>query len=121
MAAAATLVLKNAADVNVNFFPVRIRTGEEAVYVDRTNAVLSLQGYATLSYRENATNRIVSTRVTHPVLQADGTVVTGYHTSEARIPKLFGLTDRQELRKRELAMLGDAIYVAAVDNGETPW
>lgn len=121
MAAAATLVLKDKAGVNVNFSPVRIRTGEEAVYVDRTNAVLALQGYATLTYRENADTRIVGTRVTHPVLQADGTIKVGYHTSECRVPKIFDLNGRQEVRMRGASMQDDAIYIAAVDNGENPW
>jgi hypothetical protein len=122
MAAAGTLVLKNNADVNVNYYPIRIQTGSEAGYVDRTQGVLALQPKATLFYRENKTTRIVSGKVTFPVLDAStGVVNTGLGTFEYRIPFILGATDRLDVRKRLAAMIADALTTAAVDNGETAW
>lgn len=122
MAAAATLVLKNAADVNVNYYPVKISTGEYAGYVDRTQGVLALQPFASLKYSESATQRKVSGKVTYPIKDAvTGVIDTAYGEFSFVLPKVHVLADRQETRKRVSALIIDAITVAAVDNGETPW
>jgi hypothetical protein len=122
MATAATLVLKNSADVNVNYFPVRIITGQEAGYVDRTQGVLALQPKASLFYRENLTTRIVTGKVTYPVLNATtGVLDSGIATFDMRLPFVLDLTSRQEVRKRLASLVADPIVTAAVDNGETPW
>lgn len=122
MAAAANLVLKNNADVNVTYYPIVVKTGEEAVYVDRTSGVLALQSRASLFYRENANTRIVQGKVTYPVLDATNNIVdTEIGTFEYRIPKKLSATDRLDIRKRLAAFIADAVVTAAVDNGETPW
>lgn len=122
MAAAATLVLKNAAHVNTNYYPVKISTGEYAGYVDRTQGVLALQPFASLKYSESATQRKVSGKCTYPVKDAvTGVIDTAYGEFSFVLPKVHVLADRQEVRERITALILDAITVAAVDNGETPW
>lgn len=122
MAAASTLILKNAADVNVNYYPVKISTGEYAGYVDRSQGVLALQPFASLKYSESATQRKVSGKVTYPVKDAiTGVMDTAYGEFSFVLPKVHVLADRQEARKRLTALIADAITIAAVDNGETPW
>jgi len=122
MAAAATLVLKNNADVNTNYFPIVVKTGEYAKYVDRTQGVLSLQPTAALAYSESSTTRKVSGTVTFQTLDAaTGAVDTSYGRFEYSILKKQSATDRLDLRKRLAALIADAIVTAAVDNGETPW
>lgn len=122
MATATTLVLKNAAAVNVNFYPVAIQTGAKAVYVDRTNSALALQDRATLAYSESETQRRVSGKVDHRISDATtGVISTAFGEFSFRIPNVFTLTDRQELAARLRAMIDDAVVTAAVENGETPW
>jgi len=123
MAAAGNLTLKNYADVNVTYYPLRIETGKQAVYVDRTNSVLAAQSRASMFFSESPTTRKVSGKVTFPVLNATTGVVsyTLLGTFDMRLPLTASLTERQELRKRLASAIADAIVVAAVDNGETPW
>lgn len=122
MASATTLVLKNAAAANVNYFPTFISTGSKAVYVDRTNSKLALQSHATLGYSENDAQRRVSGKVDHRVEDAvTGQIDTGYGEFAFRIPNSFSATDRQELESRLRQMIIDAIVTASVENGETPW
>jgi hypothetical protein len=122
MAAAATLVLKNNADVNTNYFPIVVKTGEYAKYVDRTQGVLNLQPTAALAYGETSSIRKVSGTATFPTLDAaTGVVLTSYGRFEFSIQKAQSATDRLDIRKRLVAMIADAIVSAAVDNGETPW
>lgn len=122
MAAATTLVLKNDADVNVNYYPIVVKTGEEAQYVDRTQGVLLLQPKAVLKYRETATHRHVSGKVVFPVLNATtGITTNSYGNFEYTLVKEHSSTDRTNVRKRLAALIADAIVTAAVDNGETPW
>lgn len=122
MAAAATLVLKNNADVNVNYYPVKIKTGEYASYVDRTQGVLALQPFASLTYKESDSVRTVSGKVTFPVKDATtGVTTTAYGSFTYTLPKVQSSTDRLDVRKRLAALVIDAIATAAVDNGETPW
>lgn len=122
MAAATTLVLKNNADVLVNYYPVVVRTGEEAKYVDRTQGVLALQPAAVLQYKETATHRHVSGKVTFPVANATtGALTTSYGNFAFSLVKEHSSTDRLDVRKRLAAMIADAVVTAAVDNGETPW
>lgn len=122
MASAATLVLKNNADVNVNYYPVKIKTGEYASYVDRMQGILSLQPFASIAYKETDTVRHVSGKVTFPVLNATtGITKTSYGSFSFDIQKDHSSTDRLDVRKRLAALVADAIVNAAVDNGETPW
>lgn len=122
MAAAATLVLKNNADVNVNYYPVKINTGEYAKYVDRTQGVLALQPTAALAYSENSKERKVSGTCVFPVLNATtGLIEKSYGRFELTLNLNHSSTDRLDTRKRITAMISDAITTAAVDNGETPW
>jgi len=122
MAAVATLVLKNNADVNTNYYPVVVKTGEYARYVDRTQGVLALQPTAALAFSETSTVRKASGTITWPTLDAaTGVVDTSYGRFEYSILKKQSATDRLDLRKRLVAMISDAIVAAAVDNGETPW
>lgn len=123
MAAAGNLTLKDYADVNVVYYPVRIKTGEEATYVDRTNNVLAAQSRAGIYFSESATTRKVLGKVTFPVLNATTGLLshTMVGTFDLRLPLVGTLTERQQLRKRLAALIADAIVVAAVDNGETPW
>lgn len=122
MASATTLVLKNAAAVNVNYYPTVIQTGSRAVYVDRTNGKLALQSHATLTQAEQATQRRTSGKVDFRVEDAvTGVVRTGYGDFSFRIPNEFSLVERQELAARLRAMIDDAVVTAAVENGETPW
>lgn len=122
MAAAATLVLKDNADVNVNYYPVKINTGEYAKYVDRTQGVLDLQPTAALAYSETASERKVSGTIVFPVLNATtGEVDKSYGRFEFKLNKRHSSTNRLDTRKRLAAMVVDAITTAAVDNGETPW
>lgn len=122
MASAATLVLKNASAVNVNYFPIRIQTGDFALYVDRTSGVLAAQSKASLTYSESPVIRKVAGKITYPVLGIDGklshTLIGNFNLS---IPTVATLAERQELRARMAAMVADAIVTSAVDNGETPW
>lgn len=122
MATATTLVLKNAAAVNVNYNPIRIITGQEAAYVDRTQGVLALQPKASLFFKESDVTRTVSGKVTYPVKDAVTSVIdTCIGKFELRLPMKLALVDRQEARARLAAMIADAIVTSAVDNGETPW
>lgn len=122
MASATTLVLKNNADVNVNYYPIVIKTGEYAKYVDRTQGVLALQPTAALAYSENAKERKVSGVVTFPTLNATtGAVDTSYGRFDYTLVKTQSSTDRLDIRKRLAALAVDAITTSAVDNGETPW
>lgn len=122
MATAATLVLKNAAAVNVNYLPRAISTGEKAMYRDETQGVIALQPKATLFYRENGSTRIVSGKLTYPVLDAvTGAVDEELFTCEFRLPLKLTLANRQEILARSKQFLQDAIVQAAVENGETPW
>lgn len=123
MASATTLVLKNNADVNVNYYPIVIKTGEYAKYVDRTQGTLSLQPTAALSYSETSTERKVSGVVTFPTIPnaTTGVIKTSYGRFEFTIPKEQSSTDRLDVRKRLAALVVDAVSTAAVDNGETPW
>jgi CRISPR/Cas system-associated exonuclease Cas4 (RecB family) len=122
MATATTLVLKNNADVNVNYYPIVVKTGEYAKYVDRTQGVLALQPTAALAYSETSKDRRVSGVITYPTLNATtGLIETSYGRFEYTLVKNQSSTDRLETRKRLGAMIADAITSAAVDNGETPW
>lgn len=122
MAAATTLVLKNASAVNVNYYPVQIVTGDRAVYTDRTNAKLALQHRASLYYGETTAQRRISGKVDYRVENATtGVITTGYGEFSFRIPNSFVLADRQEVAARLRAMIDDAIVTAAAENGETPW
>lgn len=120
MANATSLSLKNAAAVAVPYQPIRISTGEFAMYVDRTNPVLNMQSKASLSYSETATVRKVGVKLTFP-FTVDGKVNTCIGTANMVIPTVTTLTERQELRARLVSLLADAIVTAACDNGETPW
>jgi len=122
MSAAGTLVLKNNADVNVNYYPVKVRTGEYASYVDLTQGVLALQPSAALAFSETDTTRKVSGTVVWPTLNAaTGIIEKSYGKFEYTILKTQSATDRLDLRKRLAAFIIDAVATAAVDNGETPW
>lgn len=122
MAAATTLVLKNAAAANVNYNPIRILTGQEAAYVDRTQGVLALQPKATLYFKESDVTRTVSGKVTYPVKDSITSVIdTCIGKFEMRLPMKLALADRQEVRARLAAFIADTIVNSAVDNGETPW
>jgi len=122
MATATTLVLKNSADVNVNYSPIVVKTGEYAKYIDRTQGVLALQPTAALSYSENVTHRKVSGHIMCPVLNATtGLIEQDFGKFEYSLLKTHSSTDRLEVRKRLAALVADTIVTAAVDNGETPW
>lgn len=122
MASATTLVLKNAAAVNVNYYPVKIQTGQLARYVDRTNTKLALQHVAQLNITESTEQRRVFGKVDYRVENATtGVIKTGYGEFAFRIPNEFTATDRQELEARLRTAVADAIVTAAVENGETPW
>jgi len=122
MSAAATLVLKNAAAVSVNYFPRLIKTGEEAMYRDESQGVDRLQPLATLYYRQNPDTRIVSVKLTYPVLDAvTNAVDTCLFKGEFRLPRKLTLASRQEILARTKQMFADAVVQAAVENGETPW
>lgn len=122
MAAATTLVLKNNADVNVNYYPVVVKTGEYARYVDRTQGVLNLQPLASVALKETTDLRKVSGSVSFPVLNATtGIVSSSYGNFEYKLVKAHSSTDRLDVRKRLQALIVDAVVTAAVDNGETPW
>lgn len=123
MAAAANLVLKNNADVNVTYYPFLINTGSEAGYVDRTSGTLAAQSKAKLFFKESATTRKVSGKITFPVLNATTGVVshTLLGTFEIVCPLIATATERLDIRKRLTAMVADAIVGSAVDSGETPW
>lgn len=122
MASATTLVLKNAAAVNVNYYPNKIITGQIARYSDRTNSKLALQHVAQLNYAESTEQRRVSGKVDYRVENATtGVIKTGYGDFNFRVPNDFTLADRQELAARARAMIDDAIVTASIENGETPW
>lgn len=122
MAAATTLVLKNNADVNVNYYPVKIKTGEYAQYVDRTQGILSLQPTAALAFSETDSVRKVIGTAVFPVLNTvTGAVEKDYGRFEYTIQKSHSSVDRLDIRKRLAALIADAIITSAVDNGETPW
>lgn len=123
MAAATTLVLKNAADVNVNYYPIRIINGSEMIYVDRTNAVLAAQSKASVFFSESTTTRKVTGKATYPVLNATTGLLshTPLGSFEFKLPLISTLAERQEVRKRLVALVGSAEVTAAVDNGETAW
>lgn len=122
MASAATLVLKNASAVNVNYLPRKVATGSEAMYRDETQGVEQLQPRATLYYRENPSTRIVSVKLTFPVLDAiTGAVDEELFKGEFRLPRKLSLANRQEILARTKAMLADVVVQYAVENGETPW
>lgn len=123
MAAVNTLVLKNNADVNVNYYPVLVRTGDEIAWVDRTQGTLALQSKARLYYKETQTTRRVSGKVTVPYVdtfnpEKNHTLIGSF---EFVVPLNASAIDRTEIRKRVVAMIADAVITAAVDNGETPW
>lgn len=122
MAAAGTVVLKNNADVNVNYSPIVVKTGEYAKYIDRTQGVIALQPTAALAFSETSTHRKVSGHVMFPVLNATtGLVEQDFGKFEYSLMKTHSATDRLDVRKRLAALVADAIVTAAVDNGETPW
>lgn len=123
MATATTLVLKNAAAVNVNYYPIKIVTGDVAQYVDRTNGALNAQARASLFFRESISTRKVSGKLTYPVVDAVTGLVkyTNLATFEIVTPLAATLVERQEILARAKAMIADAIVTAAVENGETPW
>lgn len=122
MASATTLVLKTNADVNVNYYPIVVKTGEYAKYVDRTQGVLALQPTAAIAFSEGSKERKVSGVCTFPTLNATtGLIETSYGRFEYTLVKTQSSTDRLDVRKRLAALVADAITTAAVDNGETPW
>lgn len=122
MAAAGNLTLKNSADVNVVYGPVKIKTGEYAQYVDRTQGVLALQPVASLAYSENEDVRKVVGTVTYPVLNATtGVVEKDFGRFEYTLRRSHTADDRLNVRKRLAALIADSIVTTAVDNGETPW
>lgn len=123
MAAAGNLILKNNADVNVTYYPFKVLTGDTAAYVDRTNGVLAAQSVASLFFKQSATTRKVSGKVTYPVLNATTGELshTLLGTFELIAPLVATATERLEIRKRVAAMIADAIVSSALDNGETPW
>lgn len=122
MAAAATLVLKDRNAVNVNYAPVKIKTGEVAEYVDRTQGVIALQPTAKLELSENSTTRRVVLTTVLPV-QAVATDPISYETAVTKFTsqKKHALDRRQESEARHRAFIDDATVTAAVENGETAW
>lgn len=123
MSAVANLVLKNASDVNVNYYPFLVRTGDEVAWVDRTASTLNEQSKARLFFKESATTRRVSGKITLPYVDTFNAEKT--HTAIANfefvLPLNANATTRTEIRKRLVAMIADAVITAAVENGETPW
>lgn len=122
MAAAANLVLKDKAAVNVTYYPVKIETGALAKYEDRTQDVLALQPHATLVFSQDGKQRKVQGVV--DFLTADpvtGAISKGYGTFEFRLPVEMSLDSRKEVQARLRAFIDDAVVTAAVENGETPW
>lgn len=123
MAAAANLVLKDKADVNVTYSPVIIKTGEYAKYVDRTQGVLSLQSTAAISLKETDATRKVTGTVVFPVTvnATTGEISNVYGKFSFDIDKRVTANDRLDIRKRLSQMIDDAVVNSVVDNGETPW
>lgn len=122
MAAAANITLLNNAGANVTYAPVIIKTGEYARYVDRTQGVLNLQSTAALALKETKTNRIVTGVVVFPVLNATtGIVELDFFRIEASTHLSHTATDRLDLHKRGNSFGTNAVFTAAVENGETPW
>lgn len=123
MATAATLVLLDYLGANVNYQPVVIKTGDQATYVDRTNAVLAAQSKFSMFYRESLSTRKVQGKLTYPVLNATTGVLshTLIGTFEFVIPLIATLIERQQLRKRLVSAIGTTVVLSAVDDGETPW
>lgn len=123
MAAAATIILLNAAAANVSYYPQRVITGDYASFVDRTNTVIAAQSKASLTYKESATTRKVLGKVTFPVLNATTGVLshTCLGTFELVVPLIATATERQEVRKRLTSLVGHAIVTSANDDGEMPW
>lgn len=122
MAQAITLVLKNAAAANVNYFPKTIATGVKALYQDRTQGVIALQPTASMSFRESSTVRTVSGKLVFPVLNATtGVIDTCLGKFEFVMPLKLEAVTRQEILARTRAMIIDAVITDAAVNGETPW
>lgn len=124
MAQAATLVLKDKDAVSVNYYPVLVATGAKARYEDRTNAKLSLQSHATLTFADQSTSpyrRVGMTVDYHTEDAATGTVDTSYFDFSFRLNKKQSLNDFKQLAARARAAIDDAIVTAAIENGETPW
>lgn len=122
MATATTLVLKNAAAANVNYYPKVITTGVKAVYVDRTQGVIALQPSASLNFRESATARNVSGKLVFPVANPQSPMPDScLGKFELVLPLKLSAADRNEILARTRAMVNDVIVTAAVIDGETPW
>jgi hypothetical protein len=123
MANATTLVLKNQAAVAVNYYPILVSTGKEAIYVDRTLGQLSAQSRATLTFKENQTTRRVAGLVKIPSIDAVTGLVKYTCLADFNIVTPLAATgpERLEILARVRAFIDDAIVQAAVENGETPW
>lgn len=122
MASATTLVLKNAAAANVNYYPKTIATGAKALYQDRTQGVIALQPTASLAFRESATVRTVSGKLVFPVLnEVTGGIDTCLGKFEFITPLKLSAVARQEILARARAMIADTVVTQAVVDGETPW
>lgn len=122
MANAANLVLKNAAAANVTYFPSRVRGGEFAEYVDRTNGVIAQQSKFTLSYRQTATTRQAVGKVVYPAFDAaSGTINNCIAEFKLIAPLVMTAADRSELLARVRAAISDSIVTSALVDGETPY
>lgn len=122
MANIAPLTLKNAADANVTFTPQAVDPGSMAVWRDRSADVPALQGVAQVVFRESATVRHVSGKVTLPYASVDGKVIDHEVGSfKLSTPMHFTTAQRAELRARVAALIANAVVANANDNGEMPF
>lgn len=124
MAAVGNLILKDQVDANVTYYPVLVRTGDEVVYVDRTESLLALQSKARFTIKETATVRQVTGKVTLPYT-VDMFNTTTFNQAMGGfnfvLPNNMSAIQRTKIRKLLIAALSDAVTTALCDNGESPW
>jgi hypothetical protein len=121
MASAADLSLLNAAAAAVLYKPVKIETGAQARYVDRTQGVIALQPKVEFFFNEDSSKRKLNFKHSYPVLHTDGTIAFELAKFEFVSPLINATADRQESLARFRKAVDDAIVTAFVENGESPW
>lgn len=122
MAQIASLVLKNAADANVTYTPQAVDPGSIAVWKNRAADVPALQGVAQVTFRESATVRHVSGKVTLPYARVDGSVIDHEVGSfKLSTPMHFTGAQRAELVKQLASLIANAVVVSANNDGEMPF
>lgn len=125
MATAANIVLKDKTDVNVNYEPTVIKTGEYERYTDFTPTAAALRSQFSIAMRTDKKRKVEITTETlsFPVVvnATTGEIRTAYVKRISEVPVEFDLNARKEVTHRSGSSANTTNVRDIIELGKGSW